>query len=142
MKAISIRQPWAGAVALGWKPIENRTRMFSHRGQVLIHAGLNLADNYPMVEATFAGAEREIPNLGITGQTAWAFGAIIGAADLHSAHRGCDGSCAPGWAQRGQIHHLLRDAVVLRRPIPCPGRLGIWTPDDDVLAQIREVWPR
>lgn len=141
MKAISIRQPWAGAVALGWKPVENRTRMFSHRGLFLIHSGLHLSTDYPSVEATFAGAGREIPNLGVTGDIAWAFGAIVGVGDLHGAHRGCDGSCAPGWAQRGQIHHLIRDARPLHRPIPCPGRLGIWTPDADVLDQVKEVWP-
>ncbi|UUW88364.1 hypothetical protein [Pimelobacter simplex] len=142
MKAITIRQPYAGAVALGWKQPENRSRMFSHRGLTLIHAGQRLADNYPMVEATFAGAGRTIPNLGVTGDTAWAFGAIIAVGDLYAAHRGCDGSCAPGWAQRGQVHHLFRDVRLLARPVPADGQLGLWTPEPNVLAAVEEAMPR
>ena len=39
MIALSIRQPFAGAVATGWKTVENRSQMFTHRGTFLIHAG-------------------------------------------------------------------------------------------------------
>ncbi|MCR1785346.1 hypothetical protein KVF89_22590 [Nocardioides carbamazepini] len=143
MKAISIRQPWAGAIALGWKPIENRPRMLSHRGQVLIHAGKRLADDYDGAVATIRAAGYDVPDLRAPGlSAAWGMGGIVGVADLHAAHRGCDGSCAPGWAQRGQIHHMVRDARPLGRLVPAPGRLFMWTPDDDVLDAVREVWPR
>ncbi len=40
MKALSIRQPWAWLVVNGHKPVENRTWPTSHRGDTLIHAGL------------------------------------------------------------------------------------------------------
>lgn len=40
MKALSIRQPWAWLIVHGFKPVENRTWPTSHRGDILIHAGL------------------------------------------------------------------------------------------------------
>lgn len=145
MKAISIRQPWAGAIVLGHKPVENRTRMFSHRGQILIHAGQYLATDYAAAADLIekhAGIDVD-PLFALRGVSpAWELGAIVGVADLHAAHRGCDGSCAPGWASPGQVHHMLRNARPLQRPIPAPGRLGVWTPDADVLAAVKEVWPR
>ena len=143
MKALSIRQPWTGAVALGWKPVENRSRMISHRGLVLIHAAQQLATDYASVEDTFRAAGREVPSLGMPGESpAWAFGAIVGVVDLTAAHRGCDGSCAPGWAIPGQVHHMLKEPMLLRKPVPCPGRLGVWTPDDFTLNEVKQVWPR
>ena len=40
MMALSIMQPWAGLIVAGVKPVENRSWRTSHRGQLLIHAGL------------------------------------------------------------------------------------------------------
>ena len=39
MKALTIHQPWAWAIAEGHKDIENRTWRTSYRGPLLIHAG-------------------------------------------------------------------------------------------------------
>jgi hypothetical protein len=44
MKALTVRQPWAWAIVHGTKRIENRSRHFSHRGPLLIHAGLSRAE--------------------------------------------------------------------------------------------------
>jgi len=38
MKAVTIRQPWAWAIAAGHKRVENRTWRTSHRGPLAIHA--------------------------------------------------------------------------------------------------------
>jgi hypothetical protein len=38
MKCLSIRQPWAGLIALGIKDVENRTWWRRYTGPVLIHA--------------------------------------------------------------------------------------------------------
>lgn len=144
MKALSIRQPWAGAVVNGWKPVENRTRMIGHRGLLLVHASQALADDFNDAERTILDhAAQEVPLLGLPGQSpAWALGAVIGVVELRAAHRGCDGSCAPGWAQPGLVHHMVTAVGALTRPVPAPGRLGVWTPDPDVLDQVKEAWPR
>lgn len=35
---------------------------------------------------------------------------------------------------------ILADVEALDEPIPCKGRLGLWTPPDDVLEQLPEGW--
>ena len=40
MKALTVKQPWAWAIASGEKGIENRTWAPAYRGPLLIHAGL------------------------------------------------------------------------------------------------------
>lgn len=42
MKAITICQPYAGAIMDGRKRVENRSWATSYRGQLIIHAGKNL----------------------------------------------------------------------------------------------------
>jgi len=44
MKALTIHQPWAWAIAQGHKDVENRTWSTSHRGDLLIHAGKTFDD--------------------------------------------------------------------------------------------------
>jgi hypothetical protein len=39
VKALSVRQPWAWLICMGYKNIENRNRRISFRGTVLVHAG-------------------------------------------------------------------------------------------------------
>lgn len=39
LPALSIRQPWAWAIAAGYKPVENRSWRTNFRGRFLIHAG-------------------------------------------------------------------------------------------------------
>lgn len=42
MKAITIHQPWATALAVGIKKFETRPRRSNHRGPIAIHAGLTM----------------------------------------------------------------------------------------------------
>jgi hypothetical protein len=42
MRILSIRQPWAYLITRGSKNIENRSWPTKYRGQVLIHASLNI----------------------------------------------------------------------------------------------------
>ena len=38
MKAVTVKQPWAGLIMAGMKDIENRTWETEYRGKLLIHA--------------------------------------------------------------------------------------------------------
>lgn len=77
--ALSVRQPWAFALALGWKDVENRSwRVLSgtrkHRGPFCIHAsrGMTRAE-YEQAAETISGlgfecpAPDELPRGGIVG---------------------------------------------------------------------------
>ena len=45
MKALSIKQPWAWLIVMGFKTVENRTWHTKFRGEFLIHAGKTMDNN-------------------------------------------------------------------------------------------------
>lgn len=44
VKVLTVRQPWAWAIAYGGKDVENRTTLWRYRGWVLTHAGAGWSD--------------------------------------------------------------------------------------------------
>ncbi|MFN7804371.1 MAG: hypothetical protein ACK5TO_10175 [Planctomycetaceae bacterium] len=38
VRVLSVHQPWADGLCLGWKPVENRTWQTPYRGRIYIHA--------------------------------------------------------------------------------------------------------
>ena len=150
MRAITVRQPWAWAIVHAGKDVENRTRNIAggYRGPVAIHAGLTfdydgledpaIKSILPLdtVSAILAFDQRRIR------------GAVIGVVDLidvHQAHQvggsvtaWADWCCEP-WGQREAHHLVLANPRPLPKPIPAKGRLGLWTPDDDLLNQLQEA---
>jgi hypothetical protein len=117
MKALTVRQPWAGLIALGLKDVENRRWApgDAHIGNRLaIHAG------------RFDDPERweHVP------------------ADVDPAHDLCQGNglviatvrladvvtdSSSRWAAAGHFHWVLEDPKVLRRPRFLRGHPGLWT---------------
>jgi hypothetical protein len=145
MKAITIRQPWVGAIFSPTSPkdVENRTQAYSHRGLLLIHAGQNLAtgDAFAKVREITG---REVPVLGAPSSgREWAVGAIVGVVDLVSVHGsgecGCD--CSP-WALPYRKHLVLADARRFAKPVPAYGKQGLWTPDPETMGPVREQLER
>lgn len=62
MKAISLWQPWATAMALGVKTIETRSWFTRHRGDLLICAGTRKPQNWEReLLTTVFGKEVELP---------------------------------------------------------------------------------
>ncbi|MFJ8727686.1 hypothetical protein [Streptomyces sp. NPDC093269] len=124
MKALTIRQPWAGAIAHQTKRVENRTWKLPARyegARLLIHAGAQLDR-----DAKVYG-----PNLGV-------YGAVVAVATLTGCHYSDDGQCCGPWGMENVYHWTLADVTALEVPVPCKGRLGLWTPDDDVLVAVRK----
>lgn len=133
MKAITICQPWAWAIAAGHKIIENRPRQWHHRGPIAIHAGLST--KWMRAGCEFLRAK------GITLPERFEFGAVIAVAQLVHCQKLADMSAAllccmrrdiaqqiaDGWAT-GPYCLFLEDAL----PIPsfqCKGQLGLWECD-------------
>lgn len=123
VRALTIRQPWAGAIVHQTKRVENRTWRLPaamHGARILIHAGAQLDPN-----ATIYG-----PNLGV-------YGAIIGAATLIGCHYDTGRQpCCSEWAFTGTYHWTLDDVVALPEPVPAKGALSFWTPSPDVLDAV------
>ncbi|MEW1724710.1 hypothetical protein [Streptomyces sp. NPDC093109] len=134
VRAITIRQPWATAIARGTKRVENRTKPWTWRGLLLIHTAKAVdrpALHDPMVATAVHGHDLKT-------------GAVIAVARLTGCHPDChttpDGPCSP-WAQPGLHHLVLTDVQALSLPVPCIGALGPWRPPQTVLDQIRLQLP-
>ncbi len=109
-RVLGVRNPWAALIIHGcpdgsFKDVENRSRRTSHRGPLLIHAGLATDPS------EWNGKLGEVPS-----------GAIIGVVDLID----CVQDSASEWAEASSWHWLLANPRPLTTPIPARGQLGLW----------------
>ncbi|MFV2172406.1 hypothetical protein ACFHW2_11510 [Actinomadura sp. LOL_016] len=145
-RGLTLRQPWAFAVAHAGKRIENRTWTTHYRGLVAIHAGASTGTRHEAESAVTRVAERS----GLTEEQVQAGmrvrSAILAVARLTDVCSGslrtgynspplCD--CGP-WAVNGQRHLVLTDVHVLSRPEPCRGALGLWHLPQETGALVRD----
>jgi hypothetical protein len=142
VRALTIRQPWAGSFFAERNPknVENRPFASQYRGPVMIHAGQRLASE-PTAMSTVTRLLGGEPQIGAPrGGVQWALGQVIGVAELVSIHpvEECGGKCSP-WALPARAHWCFAKARLLRRPVPAFGKLGLWTPDDELVAEVRRV---
>ncbi|MFJ6215065.1 hypothetical protein ACIQGZ_17275 [Streptomyces sp. NPDC092296] len=127
MRALTIRQPWADAIAHGPKRVENRTRRTGYRGPLLIHAGLAYVPDaiHPADTADWPDTR----------------GAVIAVANLLDCHEERRRRCCGRWAMPGMWHWRLSGVHALPRPVPAKGQLGLWTPPKDVLDAVGAQYP-
>lgn len=160
MKALTVRPPWAWAIAVGAKPVENRTWSTRHRGQVAVHAAARsdlgaddglpdlvwdaYRDRFPLPPkwpTPEQAAEYDARWAGPAGVAWKTRSAVLAVADLTgicaesvNAAGPCD--CGP-WAVPGRWHWQLADVRLLLRPVPAVGRLGLF----DLLPEVEAaVW--
>src|SRR5260370_15561588 len=106
MKALTVRQQFAGLVVDGVKTVENRSWRTDYRGVLLVHAGLSRAD-----------LRARLPK-GIDPPSRPVFGALVGVVEVAdcvpwSARLGSDvWARGPGWCW------LLTNAKRFARAIP------------------------
>lgn len=113
MKALTICQPYAELIALGEKPIENRTWPTSYRGLLAIHAGKSrswMDDD----------DERRYPGM--------AFGAVVAVADLVDCRRVSQlpPELRDSEHANGPWCFVLENVRRLLPPIPAKGAQGLW----------------
>lgn len=147
IRAMTVRQPFAWAIAFGGKDTENRPRPLGYRGMLAIHAGLELAHPgfFPTTPEGHTAAvaldaiggrgncwnprHHVVTRLSRTPRPGLALGAIIAVVDLVGCHDDATeephASCSP-WAIPGQHHLTLRNPRPLAEPVPCRGALGLW----------------
>lgn len=127
MKALTVKQPWAGAIAHQSKRVENRTWPLPERhvgSRILIHAGAAF-DNTAWSLAV------ELDDWQLTPS------AIVAVATLTGCHF-ADGCCTP-WGQPDVYHWTLTDVTAFPEPVPAKGALGLWTPDETIInAALRQ----
>lgn len=151
IRGLTIKQPWAFAIAEGFKTIENRSRRTNYRGTLLIHAGQTVDQSVRIVRYSRDAAIR-FDNLGGRSNywdvrqhipsrivpppaTAMACSAVIATAQLVGCHEATDGCCSP-WGFADQWHWELADIRQLERAVPRAGALGLWKPDAELLTAL------
>ncbi|MEM6789706.1 MAG: hypothetical protein AAF715_19465 [Myxococcota bacterium] len=172
MKALTLKRPWPFCIFHLGKRIENRSDkrgeppMCRYRGWLLLHAGKGWDESVferhgPEIE-DFADpclpllailphgqSYRNSHRKGIVGRArvvgqVWPGRTYTWLDDFSSIFRGNGSWPEPGqeaWWQGG--HAMIFDDVEeLTEPIPCRGRQGLWTPPDEVLAQLPPRWIR
>lgn len=138
VRAISIRQPWCEAVVDGHKPVENRRRGFParFRGIVLLHAALSLSMR--------GAVDPRILALNLPDPDDWTTGAVLGHAELVDVHP--DVGCCRPWGESEYLEHdgtrravlchlIFERPVRYEHPIRARGRLGLWKPSRELLAE-------
>jgi len=156
IKAITIKQPWAWAIAHGGKDIENRTWGTSYTGLLAIHAGAAWAEPGACDRRVIAAAEADKDEngcydpplhveveIGRAGSTRvrptdprYVRSAIVAVVEVVDWGV-CEGYCSP-WAIPGQHHWRLTNARPLAQPVHCKGRLSLWSLPNDVETAVRD----
>lgn len=123
LTALTIRAPWAWAIAQGWKRVENRSWATRFRGRIAIHAAVSKESDADAA-ATFA-------SLGIEPPSEFVRGAIIGTVELvdilpldEFLRRFGSDRFDSGFAV-GPLCWVLREPR-LCAPTPCSGNFQLW----------------
>lgn len=157
MKALSLWQPWASAVAVGAKRIETRSWRTAYRGPLAIHAAKHYT-KYALIHYachwSWCGALRPLGLSMGDYKPLWEllpFGAIVAVCDLvdcrptggftqeeldtPSRPKGETGPMYD-WTERhmgnfalGRFGWVLDNVKALETPIPCRGRQGLFNVD-------------
>ena len=125
MKALTLTQPWATAVAIGVKQIETRSWSTTYRGPLAIHA----AKGWTAADREFAQTERTLGRI----PPRIPLGAVIATCELYdvcpaeeigllaSAIERLYGDYSPG-----RFAWMLTNVHPLPEPVPARGSLGLW----------------
>jgi hypothetical protein len=121
VKAITIKQPWAWATMYAGKDIENRSWYTKYRGPLLIHAGASYRADARLPRGVRPPHRTDLHASAILG--------VVELADVVQASRS-------RWFL-GEYGFVLRNPRLFSRPIPCGGKLGLWTPSATQMRRVR-----
>jgi hypothetical protein len=143
MKAISLWQPWASAIALGVKTIETRSWQTSYRGPLLIHA----ARKWGKLAQDFAATEKALGRLTLDRVPLGAFVAVCNLVDIEPS-QDLELTISPieklyGNYQWGRYGWKLEEVRAFDEPIGYRGAQGLFEVPDAVVAEaLRRMYPR
>jgi activating signal cointegrator 1 len=144
MKAISLIQPYATLILLGYKQLETRSWQTSHRGNLAIHASAGKPDWARAVCETDPYIRRALEKHGLTFDTL-PRGAVLGTVGVRGMHvidkplvvriSPLEFACGD-YSMPGRYAWELFAPVPLAEPIPCRGALSVWEVPTEVVQQI------
>jgi hypothetical protein len=125
VRAVSVRQPWAWAIARGHQPVLNLATDAGYRGPVAIYASfrvdLESFESDAVRRAVSTTWDAADPAAAIGGIVAVVSLAGVCAAAVSGAPCGCG-----EWASPGGYHWQLADPRPLRWPVLAVGQAGLW----------------
>lgn len=130
MKALSLSRPWTTLVLHHGKGVENRTWTTGYRGELVVHGAQSFdrrAEYWAarvLGRSPLSGYERDEPT-GLLGMVE-----LVDVCTAALREKDCD--CGP-WAMEGQAHWRLVNPRPFAEPIPCGGKLGLWTVPEELL---------
>ena len=134
LPALSIRQPWAGAILYLGKNIENRNWTHPYRGRFYIHAGLKhdekwrRAKNHKGRIILGHDSKSTLDWRGVWSDT----GGIVGSVEFHGI---VEWSLRNPWFT-GRYGFLLRKPKAYDHIIKCKGRLGFFDPPKHLAKEL------
>lgn len=106
LRCLSVKQPWATAIVLGWKPWENRPQRRNYRGPLLIQAGREAVPDFAeCVETIERLSGQKFPG-------EFKLGGLVGAVNLVGCADPLDHDDGK-WRYAGQYGLELERAVTL-----------------------------
>jgi hypothetical protein len=115
VRMLTVRQPWAWALIYAAKNVENRSRYFSYRGTLVIHAGQSVD---PAGVEFLRSAGIEPPAEALAG------GYIVGRVEV----TGCTGDSTSRWARAGAWHIQVSDPEPAVRRVAARGNVVLQRP--------------
>jgi hypothetical protein len=142
VKALTVRNPYAHAIARWHDTIINMTWPTAYRGELAIHAHPTAFDDAAADDHRIAGAAAAYPAVPYVAGAVVAVGHLAG---CHHADRcdhawtpccypSCNHLCDP-WATYGMWHWQLTGVRTLAVPVRCGAGLGLWELPDAVARQ-------
>ncbi len=127
LRCLAVQQPFAWAICANVKDIENRSWQTKHRGTIVIVASGNTS--------RIKAYQRDAKPLKLSAEHL-TVGAAIGIADIVGIQPLNPSLEANPWAF-GPYCWQLANGRLFREPIPCKGKLNLYTPDDELAAKIQ-----
>ena len=128
LRCLAVQQPFAWAICANVKDIENRSWQTKHRGTVVIVASGKTSQ--------IKAYQRDAKPLKLSADhlTVSAAIGLVDIVDIHPLNPGLEDN---PWAF-GPYCWQLANGRIFKEPIPCKGKLNLYTPDDELAAKIRE----
>jgi activating signal cointegrator 1 len=157
MRSLTVRHPYAQAIACGLKRIETRSQRTRYRDRLAIHAALGHAPPFAiadhdkvLADYRAAGIDTDAVRASLEEPESWSFGKIIAVAELVDCRAVED--LTPDPAERafgdyaaGRFGWRLAHVVRLREPVLARGLQGLWPmrPETmDLLEQALSASPK
>ena len=154
MKAITLWQPWAWAIARAGKRIENREwspgRELRQGEPVAIHASYRLEDcGFPVGAPGPPGASEFVRVLDKEGRriapdpedAACILGGVVAVAIFDRVIRSEPRGLQAGWWV-GPVGWVFSEVTSLALPVPCSGKQKIWRLGEAESERVLELWAR